>query len=72
MTNSYRILKNAGDIRIDYQGQFYAEDELHEAIWLVNIELRGGLPKREQIEAKRRIAQFKNLLKSLQEASVGA
>jgi hypothetical protein len=72
MTNSYRILKNAGDNRIEFGGQSYAEDKLCEAIWLVNIELRNGLPKREQIEAKRQIAQFKNLLKSLQEASVGA
>lgn len=72
MTNSYRIQKNAGDISIEYLGQIYAEDELCEALWLVNIELRNGLPKREQIEAKRQIAQFETLLNVLREASAGA
>lgn len=72
MTNSYLIQQNAGDVRIEYQGHLYAEDELNEAIWLVNIELRNGLPKRERIEAKRQVAQFKTLLDALREARAGA
>ena len=48
MTIAYRILKTAGENRIEFDGQIYAEDELHEAIWLVNMELRNGLPKRER------------------------
>ena len=42
MTISYRILQTAGDNRIEFCGQIYAEDELHEAIWLVNRELRAA------------------------------
>ena len=72
MTNSYQIQHNAGDNRIEYLGQIYAEDELNEAIWLNNIELRAGLPKRERIEAKHQIAQFQTLLDALQEARAGA
>ena len=72
MTNSYQVQHNAGDIRIEYLGQIYAEDELHEAIWLVNIELRNGLPKRERIEAKHQIAQFQTLLNALREERAGA
>ncbi len=72
MTNSYQIQQIAGDIRIDYLGQSYAEDQLIEEIWLVNIELRSGLPKRERIEAKRQIAQFERLLDGLREAGAGA
>ena len=72
MTISYRIQQNAGDICIEYQGHLYAEDELNEALWLVNIELRNGLPRRERIEAKRQIAQFKTLLAAFREASAGA
>ena len=72
MTNSYQIQHNAGDIRIEHLGQIYAEDELSEAIWLVNIELRAGLPKRERIEAEQQITQFQTLLDALQEARAGA
>jgi len=72
MTNSYQIQHNADDIRIEYLGQIYAEDELNEAIWLANIELRNGLPRRERIEAKHQIAQFQTLLDALQEARAGA
>jgi len=50
MTLSYRIFHTAGDNRIEFNGQIYAADDLHDAIWLVNRELRAGLPKRERIE----------------------
>ncbi len=72
MTNSFQIQQIAGDIRIGYLGQSYAEDELREALWLVNMELRAGLPKRERIEAKRQIAQFETLLGALREERAGA
>jgi len=72
MTNSYQIQHNAGDNRIEYLGQIYAEDELNEAIWLANIELRSGLPRRERIEAKRQIMHFETLLDALREARAGA
>ncbi|MGO9545739.1 MAG: hypothetical protein ACLPPF_13220 [Rhodomicrobium sp.] len=71
MTNSYQIQQIVSDSRISYAGQSYAEDELREAIWLVTIELRNGLPKRERIEAKRQIAQFETLLAALREVSAG-
>lgn len=70
MTASYQIQHIADDNRIAFQGQFYAAEELREALWLVQIELRNGLPKREQAEAKRQIAQYKGLLAALRE--VGA
>ncbi len=69
MTNPFQIQQIASDIRIGYLGQSYAEDELREAIWLVTLELRNGLPKRERIEAKRQIAQFETLLAALREVS---
>ena len=68
MTISYRILKTSGDARIEFEGYAYAEDELHEAIWLHNIELRGGLSKREQKESRRLIAQYEALLSALRRA----
>ncbi|MDD4616740.1 MAG: hypothetical protein PHW76_06480 [Alphaproteobacteria bacterium] len=68
MTISHQIQNIAGVLRIEYQGHFYAEDELREAIWLVNIELRNGLPKREKIEAKRQIEQYERLLDALRSA----
>ena len=55
----------AHDIRVEYRGHFYAEDELRESIWLVNMELRNGLPQRERIEAKRQIAEMEAALKAL-------
>ena len=65
MTISYRILQTTGYNRIEFSGQTYAEDELHEAIWLVNMELRDGLPKRERIEAQRQITQYEAMLDAL-------
>ena len=41
------------------------QDELRESIWLVNMELRNGLPRRERIEAKRQIAEMEAALKAL-------
>ena len=55
----------AHHIRAEYRGQFYAEDELRESIWLVNMELRNGLPRRERIEAKRQITEMEAALKAL-------
>jgi hypothetical protein len=59
------------DARIEHRGRFYAEDELREAIWLVNMELSSGLPKRERIEAQRQIAHYEALLGALRETSAG-
>lgn len=53
------------DIRVEYRGHFYAEDELRESIWLVNMELRNGLPTRERIEAKRQITEMEAALTAL-------
>jgi hypothetical protein len=52
-------------IRVEFRGQFYAEDELREAIWLANIELRAGLPKDERIEAQHQIADMEMALEAL-------
>ncbi len=57
---------------IEYRGQFYAEDELRESIWLCNIELRGGLPKREAVEAKQQIAAMEAKLQALLAMEEGA
>jgi len=51
--------------RIEYRGHLYAEDELRESIWLVNIELRAGLPKREHIEAQQQIVEMESCLRML-------
>ena len=67
MTISHQIPHTADDIRIEFRGQFYAEDELREELWLVNIELRNGLPKREQTEAKRQIAGIEKALNILRD-----
>ena len=72
MTIAYRILNNSDELHIEFGGQIYAEDTLCESLWLVNIELRGGLPKREQIHAKKQIAQYETLLNALREARAGA
>ena len=68
MTMSYRILQTAGEPRIAFEGHAFAADELHEAIWLHTIEIRGGLSKREMKESKRQIAQFEALLSALRSA----
>ena len=68
MAISYRILQTAGDNRIEFCGQIYAEDELREAIWLVNMELRNGLPQNERIEAQDQIRQYGELLAALRSA----
>ena len=74
MTISHQIQRTDNDIRIEYRGQFCAEDELREELWLVNMELRNGLPKREQAEAKRQIAGIEERLNVLRETwpSAGA
>lgn len=51
--------------RIEYRGQLYAEDELRESIWLITIELRSGLPRRERVEADRQIAEMELSLQAL-------
>jgi hypothetical protein len=56
--------------RIEYRGQFQAEDELRESIWLARIELRAGLPKRERIEAQQQIAEMELCLQTLLSAEV--
>jgi len=58
--------------RIEESGESYAADELHEAIWLVNIELRNGLPKQERITAKRQVARYEALLDALRKEGAGA
>ncbi|OIR00516.1 hypothetical protein GALL_173890 [mine drainage metagenome] len=57
----------SGD-RITEGGEFFAAEELHEAIWLVSIELRNGLPKRERNAAKHQIVRYQALLDALREA----
>ena len=51
--------------RIVYQGHFYSEDELREALWLVQIELRNGLPEDEKREAEQQVFELTSLLKAL-------
>lgn len=68
MTKAYRIINTSNEPRIEFDGQSFAADELHEAIWLVNIELRGGLPKGEQIEARQQIAHYEAMLSALRGA----
>ena len=68
MTAAHRILNNSGERRIELGGRIFAEDELCEALWLVNIELRAGLPRRERIEARRQIARYEALLSALRSA----
>jgi hypothetical protein len=68
MTISYRVFQTTGDNRIEFNGQIYAADDLHEEIWLVNRELRAGLPKRERIEARHQIRQYEAMLDALRRA----
>ena len=72
MTISYRIFQTNGNNRIEFSGLLYAEDDLHEAIWLVNRELRAGLPKRERIEAQHQITQYETLLDALRNAGAAS
>lgn len=58
-------INSAHDTRVEYRGRLSAEDELRESIWLVNMELRNGLPRRERIEAKRQIAEMEAALEAL-------
>jgi hypothetical protein len=60
MTSAYRT--------IQFEGQVYSEDTLHEEIWQLNREIRCGLSKRERIDAKRQIAQYEELLTALRSA----
>ena len=62
MTTASRSLSNS------VSGHALTEDELCEAIWLVNRELQAGLPKRERVEAKRQIAQYEAMLSALRSA----
>ena len=68
MTISYRLFQTNGDHRIEFNGQTYAEDQLHEEIWLVKRELRAGLPKHERIEAHNQIAHYEAMLDALRRA----
>lgn len=52
-------------IRVEYRGYCYTEGELRESLWLVNIELRNGLPKRERIAAERQISTMEACLEAL-------
>src|SRR5271157_2709772 len=48
MTISYRLLQTAGYTRIERGGQIYSEDQLHEDIWLLNMETRQALYKEQK------------------------
>jgi hypothetical protein len=61
----------SGD-RITEGDETFAADELHEALWLVQIELRNGLPKRERELAQCQIVRFQALLDALRSAGAGA
>ena len=43
--------------------------ELRESIWLVNMELRNGLPRYERIETRQEIAEMETALKVLLDAA---
>ncbi|MFC0808992.1 hypothetical protein ACFHWW_26725 [Ensifer sp. P24N7] len=59
-------ITSANDItRVELRGHSYAADELREAIWLSNMELRNGLPKRERIEAQQQLAEMEIALEAL-------
>ena len=68
MTITYRILNNSGELRIEIGGRICAEDELHEAIWLVNIELPGWPAKAGAERSQARIKQYEELLSALRSA----
>ena len=69
MTILYRILPTTPFNRIECGGQIYGLEDLCEAIWLINMELRGAyLSKRERIEAQRQITQYEAMLDALRSA----
>jgi hypothetical protein len=69
MTASYRIFSNSHFPRIECEGQIFTEDELHETIWLMNMELRSCyMSKRERAAAKREISHHSTLLAALRSA----
>jgi hypothetical protein len=65
MTISYRILNSYAYPVIEFGGQVYGEEDLCDTIWLVQKELRHGLPRKERIEAQRQIAEYQTLLDAL-------
>ena len=65
MTLSYRVINNGDFPHIECDGGIHHEDELIESIWLVQKELRHGLPKREQRDARRQIAHLQAMLDAL-------
>ena len=68
MTISYHIINANHDPRIECRGQIYGLEDLCEAIWLINREIRAGLPKRERIEAHHQIAQYEAMLDAMRRA----
>ena len=70
MTISYRILNSYAYPVIEFGGQVYGEEDLCDTIWLVQKELRHGLPRKERIEAQRQIAQYQTLLDALRAGAV--
>jgi hypothetical protein len=69
MTISYRIINANHDPRIECRGQIYGLEDLCEAIWLINMELRGAyLSKRERTKAQRQITQYEAMLDALRSA----
>ena len=69
MTISYRIINANHDTRIEFCGQIYGLEDLCEAIWLINMELRGAyLSKRERTKAHHQITQYEAMLDALRSA----
>lgn len=68
MTIAYRVLNSSIENRIEFGGQIFGADQLCESMALINLELRRGLPRSEQIEAQHQIAQYEALLAALRGA----
>jgi hypothetical protein len=68
MTISYRILNMNGNAVAECGGQIYGLEDLCDAIWLTNKEIRGGLPKRERVQAQNQIAHYEAMLDALRRA----
>jgi hypothetical protein len=69
MTISYRIINANHDPRIECRRQIYGLEDLCEAIWLINMELRGAyLSKRERTEAHHQVTQYQAMLDALRSA----
>ena len=68
MPTAFILSRNGSDNIVAYCDCEYAEEDLCEALWLVNMELRAGLPRRERIEARRQIAHYESLLSALRSA----